>query len=61
MHLAAFTASDKHTIWLRGHFISEQRRRKTCNKMRRRFRDKEALEIVMQPSSDSELQDSWGV
>lgn len=31
MHLAAFTAKDKHAAWLMGHFISEQRRRKTCS------------------------------
>lgn len=36
MHLAAFTAKDKHASWLRGHFICDQRRRKTwsnCGKV----------------------------
>lgn len=28
MHLAVFTAKDKHATWLRGHFICDQRRRK---------------------------------
>ena len=32
MHLAAFTAKDEHATWLRGHFISEQRGRKTWSK-----------------------------
>lgn len=32
MHLAAFTANDKHAAWLRGHFITEQTRRKAKSK-----------------------------
>ena len=56
MHLAAFTAKDKHATCLRGHFISEQR---GC-KNEKAFQKRRGIRMVMQPLSDSELQGSSG-
>ncbi|XP_049320225.1 piggyBac transposable element-derived protein 4-like [Astyanax mexicanus] len=58
MHLAAFTAKDKRAVWLRGHFIESREGERPAGKMKRHFSTEEALEMVMQPLSTTELQES---